>query len=329
MSWVEPLERDHQRFTMAYRNTNISSVGTGAGYGLEFDLDLRRMDELMGFDAEPLNARDSIRNYDYLIETYMATALMHNTLGRLAMDLLIWHSPEYGFIQLPDRLCITSSISPQMRVPYVLEFIHGTSGLTAGRLQEALSITKTASDQLEMATMLPTEFAKCAEESRYAIAALCELLEGMTVDTARMARHANEFGSQMNAFIGYAVKEKGVPYRTAHQILAKLMQRVSKARLKPADIPAKWVEQAALDYTGKPIGITQSELETILDAMYSVRQRKYRAGAAPERVREHISQARRRLDADRRSVAELSDKLIASEHRLDTAFAALKRRTIA
>lgn len=113
-----------------------------------------------------MNARDSIRNYDYLIETYTALALMHSTRGRIAMDFLIWHSSEFDFIELSDRLSITSSISPQMRIPYVLAFVHGTSGLITGRLMEARAITKTASDQLEMATMLPAEFWKCADESR-------------------------------------------------------------------------------------------------------------------------------------------------------------------
>ena len=172
MSFVEPLERDFQRLTSSYRNANVSSVGTGAAYGIEFPLDLERFDALLGFDAAPWNARDSIRNYDYMLETYMALALMHSTLGRVAMDFLIWHSSEFDFIELPGRLSITSSISPQMRIPYVLEFIHGTSGLMTGRLMEALAITKTASDQLEMATMLPAEFWKCADESRRAMDAL-------------------------------------------------------------------------------------------------------------------------------------------------------------
>ena len=166
MSFVEPLERDYQRFIAAYGNTNISSVGTGAAYGIEFPLDLERFDELLGFDAAPWNARDSIRNYDFMIETYMALALMHNTIGRIGMDFLIWCSAEFDFIELPNHVSTTSSISPQMRIPYVLEFVHGTSGLLAGRLMGALAMTKTASDQLEMATMLPAEFWKSADESR-------------------------------------------------------------------------------------------------------------------------------------------------------------------
>jgi argininosuccinate lyase len=328
MSWIEPLERDFQRFLNAYRNTNISSVGTAAAYGIEFEVDLERLDELMGFDAVPCNARDSIRNYDYMIETYMALSLMHNTLGRLAMDFLVWHSVEFGFIEIPERLCITSSISPQMRNPYVFEFVHGASGLFAGRLMAALAVTKTASDQLEMATILPAEFWQCVEESRYAIAAMCDALDGMKVNTARMAQVANDYGSQMNSVIGYLVKERGVPFRTAHQILAKLMRKVAEQKTRPADIPVEWLEQAAVDYTGKGLGLTQDTLTRIFDAMYSVRERHYRGGGAPQRVTEHIAEARRRLETDKAALTALSDRVLASENKLASAFARLKKELL-
>ena len=72
------------------------------------------------------------RNYDYAVEAYMGLALMHNTLGRLALDFLIWHSREFNFIRLPSRHSITSSIAPQMHIPYVLEFINATSGKITG-----------------------------------------------------------------------------------------------------------------------------------------------------------------------------------------------------
>jgi len=290
MSFIEPLERDFQRFLSAYRNTNISSVGTGAAYGVEFPLDLERFDELMGFDAAPWNARDSIRNYDYMLETYMALALMHNTLGRVAMDFLIWHSVEFGFITLPDRLSITSSISPQMRIPYVLEFIHGTSGMITGRLMGALAVTKTASDQLEMATMLPAEFWKCADESRRAISALVDALGDMKV-----------------------------------QILALMMQTVADQRIPPAQVKASVLEAAIRQYTGKVIEVPQATLDRLFDAMQCVRERKYRGGAAPERVNEHIEAARANVARDRQATIAVADRLTAAGHRLDHAFAGLCR----
>jgi argininosuccinate lyase len=328
MSWVEPMERDFQRCLNTYRNTNISSVGTGGAYGIEFDIDLARLDELLGFEGVPCNARDSIRNYDYLIETYMALALLHNTLGRLAMDFLIWHSMEFDYIELPERLSISSSVCPQMRVPYVLEFIHGTSGLLTGRLMQSLAITKTASDQLEMATMLPAEFWRCAEESRYAISALCEALTGMRVNTERMAAFASDYWCQSTSLVAYLVNERGMSFRTAHQILSKLMRKVVDKGVKPSELPVEWIGQEALAYTGKELEVTQAELNRVIDAMQCVRQRKYRAGSAPERVFDHVSEAERRLQADNKTLHAISDRILASERKLESAFAAVKKGAI-
>lgn len=325
MSFVEPLERDFQRFVSAYGNTNISAVGTGAAYGIEFPLDLQRFDELLGFETAPWNARDSIRNYDYMIETYMALALMHNTLGRVAMDFLIWHSSEFDFIRLPDHISTTSSISPQMRIPYVLEFVHGTSGLLAGRLMGALALTKTASDQLEMATMLPAEFWKCADESRRAMHSLVDTLD-MKVNKERMAQCANDHWSQASTVVGYLVKEHGMSYRTGHQILALMMQTVADNNIPPSRVTPDVLEDAVEKYTGRRIGVTQEVLNRLFDAMHCVRERKYRSGAAPERVAEHIVAARERLKPDRKFVVEKAAAIEASRNRLDGAFAALKRK---
>lgn len=326
MSFVEPLERDFQRFSLAYKNTNISAVGTGAAYGIEFPLDLERFDELLGFDAAPWNARDSIRNYDYMIETYMALALMHNTLGRVAMDFLIWHSSEFDFIELPGRLSITSSISPQMRIPYVLEFINGTSGLIAGRLMGALAITKTASDQLEMATMLPAEFWKCADESRRAMHAMVDALADMKVNKARMAQCANDYWSQASTVVGFLVKEHGMSYRTGHQVLALMMQDVADRNIPPSKVTPDVLEKAVEKYTGRRISVTQQKLDQLFDAMHCVRERKYRAGAAPERVAEHVTAAREQLARDRQFVTQKVAAIAASRNRLDSAFDALRRK---
>lgn len=326
MSFVEPLERDYKRFMNAYGNANISSVGTGAAYGIEFPLDLERFDELLGFEAAPWNARDSIRNYDYMIETYMALALMHNTLGRVAMDFLIWHSSEFDFIELPGRLSITSSISPQMRIPYVLEFINGTSGLITGRLMGALAITKTASDQLEMATMLPAEFWKCADESHRAIDALIDTLGDMKVNKERMAQCANDHWSQASTIVGFLVKEHGMSYRTGHQVLALMMQALADKNIPPSKVQPEVLEQVVEQYTGKKISVSQAVLSRLFDAMHCVRERKYRAGAAPEKVQEHITAARAGLARDRKAVTLAAGRIEAAHHRLDSAFAALQKR---
>jgi argininosuccinate lyase len=256
----------------------------------------------------------------------MALALMHSTLGRVAMDFLIWHTSEFNFIRIPDRLSITSSISPQMRIPYVLEFIHGTSGLLTGRLMEALAITKTASDQLEMATMLPAEFWQCADESVRAINALIDTIDGLEVNKEQMEKTANAHWAQASTLVGYFVKEKNLSYRSGHQVVALLMKTVADGRFDVRDVTPEMVEQAAHAYLGRKLGVTQDVLNRVFDARYCVEQRHYRGGTAPERVREHVATARQKLSDHRIEVERLAGRVQASRDLLNSAFAKIQEQ---
>ena len=292
MSFVEPLRRDFTRLKNAYENTNISAVCTGGGYGVEYDLDIDRLDELLGFKTEMWNARDAIRNYDYAVEAYMGLALMHNTLGRLALDFLIWHSREFNFIRLPSRHSITSSIAPQMHIPYVLEFINATSGQITGRLMEMLSVLKTASDQLEPATMLPAEFWTCCDESHAAIEALIDCLDEIEINKPRMAEKAQAHWVQATTLIAYLVNEKSMSFRVAHQILSVVGKRLVDENLSPSEITVEIVEEAAIEHTGKKIGLCEDVLRQTLDAWTGVEGRRFRGGTSPKRVRDHIKAAK-------------------------------------
>ena len=324
MSFVEPLRRDFGRLQNAWENANMSAVCTGGGFGVEFDLDIQRLDALLGFDGEMWNARDAIRNYDYAIEAYMALALMHNTLGRLAMDLLIWHSREFGYITLPGRHSITSSIAPQMHIPYVLEFIHGISGMMTGRLMEMLAVNKTASDQLEPATMLPAEFWSCCDESAYAIASLIDCLGALKVDKQRMAEGAQAHWVQITTLLAWLVNEKGMSFRVAHQLLSVVAREVAARGLTPADLTVEMVEQAAVDYTGETIGLTEAVLRTTMDAWTGVTGRRYRGGTAPERVDAHLEAAKGHVQADAQTLRRFTRRVSQADKRRNEAFEKLK-----
>ena len=323
MSFVEPLRRDFGRLKNAYDNANISAVCTGGGYGVEFDLDIKRLDALLGFEAEMWNARDAIRNYDYAVEAYMALALMHNTLGRLAMDFLIWHSREFGFIRLPDRHSITSSIAPQMRIPYVLEFVHGTSGLITGRLMEMLAVNKTASDQLEPATLLPAEFWSCCDESGAAVAALIDIFNELKVDKRRMAAGAQAHWVQATTLIAWLVNEKKMSFRVAHQILSLVARQVVDEDLPPSALTVEMVETAAVEYTGHKLGLTEAVLRQTLDAWTGVEGRQYRGGTAPQRVQAHIAAAKEHVKEDNKYLRALARRIDTAEKKRDAAFAKL------
>jgi uncharacterized membrane protein YccC len=104
------------------------------------------------------------------------------------------------------------------------------------------------------------------------------------------------------------------------------MRDVADRNIPPSKVTPDVLEKAVEQYTGKKIGVTQAVLDRLFDAMQCVRERKYRAGAAPERVLEHIAAARTNLAEDRKFVVAAIGRIEAARNRLDSAFAELERR---
>jgi argininosuccinate lyase len=148
----------------------------------------------------------------------------------------------------------------------------------------------------------------------------------MTVNKARMAQCANDHWSQASTVVGYLVKEHGMSYRTGHQILAHMMRTVADQNIPPSQVSPDVLENAVQEYTGKKIGVTREVLHRLFDAMECVRERKYRAGAAPERVLEHIAAARANIVEHRQFVISAVARIEAAGHKMSSAFAALQRR---
>ena len=115
-------------------------------------------------------------------------------------------------------------------------------------------------------------------------------------------------------------------YRTGHQILANMMRVVADRNIPPSQVTPDILDNAIKDYTGKDIHVPTETQARLFDAMNCVRERKYRGGAAPERVKEHIDAARKNVAADRRHVHEWMQRVDAAQKRLDGAFAALQKK---
>ena len=156
--------------------------------------------------------------------------------------------------------------------------------------------------------------------------ALASSLAEMTVNKERMAQCANDHWSQASTVVGYLVKEHGMSYRTGHQILSLMMQEVADKNIPPSQVKARVLEDAIEKYTGKKIAVGQDVLDRLFDAMNCVRERKYRGGAAPERVADHIAAARENLAHDRKIAMRLAERIDAAKTRLDSAFCALQRK---
>ena len=321
--FVFPLARDVERLQLCYHHTNISAVGSEAAYGSQFDLDVARVSELLGFETIAFNMRDAIRQYDYLVEAFTVLALLHNTVGRLALDFVVWSSQEFDYVEIDSRYCMTSSISPQMRIPYMLEVVNGLGGLLVGRLSGALAINKTLSDQLEPASLLPIESWPAFDESLRCLELITGMIATVRVKADVMARAALASWAQASTLVGLLVRESGFSFRTCHQIVAIATRKLMAAGLPPTQLRAEHIDEAAREHLGRSLVVEEQRLAEAIDPLSCVARRRSPGGAAPDQVRQQLEQARATLEVDRGTVAAAADRVAAARAATNRAVRAL------
>ena len=135
LSHVGALRRDLQRLQSVYERVNLCPLGAGALATTSFPINRKTTANLLGFDSVLENSIDAVGTRDFILETQSSLTLLAVNLSRLAEDLIIWSSPEFGTVELPDEFTSTSSIMPQKKNPEVLEVIRATSQLRFGRLR--------------------------------------------------------------------------------------------------------------------------------------------------------------------------------------------------
>ena len=139
------------------------------------------------------------------------------------------------------------------------------------------------------------------------------------------AEQAQAHWVQATTLIAWLVNEKGMSFRVAHQILSLVAQRVVDKKLSPQAITVEMVEAAAVEHTGKKLGLTEQVLRHTLDAWTGVTGRKYRGGTSPKRVAKHIAAAKKHLSADAAAWKKRTQVVARAETKRDAAFAKLKQ----
>ena len=142
LAYVEMLFRDLDRLADAYRRVNVSPLGSGALAGVTYPIDRAYVAEMLGFDGISANSLDAVADRDFVIDVLAASSLVMQHLSRLAEELVLWSSSEFGFIELDDAFATGSSIMPQKKNPDVAELIRGKTGRVFGHLMGMLTVGK-------------------------------------------------------------------------------------------------------------------------------------------------------------------------------------------
>ncbi|MGH3279855.1 MAG: argininosuccinate lyase [Trebonia sp.] len=323
--WAFVFGRDFERTKALYERMNRSPAGAAILNGTEFPINRARTAELLGFSTAIPHTMDAIMSHDVdCLEAAAVLAIHTANLTRLAEDIELWFSSEFGFIDLPDRFCGTSSIMMQKRNPYLSEEVKAVSASSAGALTTAFLVEK-GSTGLAILERKATDLAlgEMFRGTHRWLRHTCELLPEIRVNTDRMVQVAGTYWAQAADVAGALVTEKGLPWRTAHQIVGIFVRLSEDRGVEPLNTTSELLDEAAVEYYGKPVGLSDAALRDALDPRVGVARRSLLGGPAPEAMRRELVFAAGELAAGTGYVETEKKRLAAAHDALEHAVDAL------
>ncbi len=288
MAYVEMLGRDRSRIRDSRKRLNECPLGAAALAGTSFPIDRHATAEALGFDGPTRNSLDSVSDRDFILEYLSIASISAMHLSRLAEEIVIWMTPQFGFVRLSDQWTTGSSIMPQKKNPDAAELVRAKPGRIIGSLVALLTVMKG----------LPLTYSKDMQEDKerlfdaadtyeLVLAAVSGMIADLKPVSERMAAAAGAGFATATDLADWLVRALEMPFRDAHHVTGRL---VAEAEQRGCGL-----EDLSLD-------VMQAVEPRITDAVYavlgvenSVRSRMSFGGTAPDNVRAQIAWWRARL----------------------------------
>jgi argininosuccinate lyase len=289
LAYVEMFKRDAERLADVRKRVNQLPLGAAALAGTSYPLDRERVARTLGFEGVCQNSLDAVSDRDFAMEFAAFASITMVHVSRLAEEIVLWMSQNFGFIDLADRYCTGSSIMPQKRNPDVAELARGKSGRVVGHLMGLITLMKgqpltyNKDNQEDKEPLFDT-----VDTVRDTLRIMGEMVGGITVKAEAMERAALKGYATATDLADYLVK-KGLPFRDAHEVVAHAVKQALQQGVDLAELPL-----AALQGFHAAIGADVFEVLTLRG---SLNARAVLGGTAPVQVRQQIARHRARLAA--------------------------------
>ena len=288
LAYVEMLGRDRSRFADARRRLNESPLGAGAIAGTSFPIDRQLCAEKLDFDRPMANSMDAVSDRDFALEFLTAASILATHMSRLAEEMVIWASAQFGFIKFSDAFSTGSSMMPQKRNPDAAELVQAKTGRVFGSLFTLLTVMKG----------LPLTYSKDMQEDKEAVfeafdtlelclVAMAGMVADMAPDAARMRESASAGFATATDLADWVTQNLGVPFRESHHITGRI---VKLAESRACDL----AELSLADMQTIEPRITQ-DVFRVLTVEASAASRTSFGGTSPTNVRAQAAAARQRF----------------------------------
>ena len=278
LAYVEMLARDAGRFGDARRRLNECPLGAAALAGTSFPIDREMTAKALGFDRPTANSLDSVADRDFALEALGAAAICATHLSRFAEEIVLWTTPQFGFVRLSDAFSTGSSIMPQKRNPDAAELVRGKTGRVVGALVGLLAVMKG----------LPLAYSKDMQEDKEGVfdaletltlclAAMTGMVRDMTPDPKRMKAAAGAGYATATDLADWLVRTLKMPFREAHHVAGRIVALAAERKVALDKLPLADMQSVEPRITGEAV--------EALAAERSVRSRTSYGGTAPANVR--------------------------------------------
>ncbi|MBS0419909.1 MAG: argininosuccinate lyase [Proteobacteria bacterium] len=280
------LQRDYRRLCNAYETINMSPMGAAALAGTSFAIDRERVAALLGFQSLVEHAQDAVASRDFLLELGSACVTLGITWSRLAQDLYVWSTDEFGLVAFSDQVSGSSSIMPQKKNPVVMEFLKATGAENIGSLVATLSMMRAShfTNSIDAVRSSTAGVWQLLDTTYRSLAITRVMLDSCRPDRERMLQQARSNFSTITDVADLLVKQCELAFREAHHVAGTAVRIALERGLDASQIGAEILENAAEIALGRKLAIPADLTSSCSDPNASIRQRKSRGAASPSEI---------------------------------------------
>jgi argininosuccinate lyase len=301
LAHADAAGRDLNRLEDAYSRVNQSPLGAAAFASTGFKIDRNRTSRLLGFDGLVENSMDAVSTRDFIQEVLADLSILMVNLSRLAEELVLWSTSEFGYLELDNLYASTSSIMPQKKNPDTAELARGKTGSVLGSLIAALTICKDLplSYNRDLQEVTPHLW-RGMDWVRSTVRILDGCVSSLKFNLERLEKSSGAGFSTATEIADSLVRITGMPFRTAHRIVGRIAASGSSPGMAELD-------EIALEMAGfraSERGFSEADLERALDPKSNVALRANTGGPAPAETERMIKNRLERIAAGEERLAE-------------------------
>jgi argininosuccinate lyase len=313
----DALQRDTDRLLQLYERVNLSPMGSAAMAGTAVKIDRESLAKSLGFSGIIRNAMDAVSSRDFAVEAISFATMTMLDASRLAEELILWSSAEFGFVDLPDAYSASSSIMPQKKNAVFAEMTRAKAGTVLGDLVAACAILKALpySYNLDLQEVTPQLWG-AMDDSISSLRVMAGALSSTRFMSKSLGSRVSNDSSTAVGLANYLVKDHAISFRQAHAIVGELTRTSASTGEPLQSVASSKLPGVTAKLAGKRITIERGTIDAILDPRHFLRAIHTEGGSNPAYIAKEL---KIRLSSLRSTVSELTLRrslLRASERRL-------------